>query len=107
MTPARRGTLALTILAVGFAVAGCEQLRDNYDKVTLGMTPKKVEEILGAPTYRSDDVWVWTSESPKNWTKISVAFEPDDEETAEARVAGKRWVDPEKPRTNEEIGHVP
>jgi hypothetical protein len=69
--------------------------------VSVGQTPQEVQKILGAPRYQFGGEWIYTTDAPRDLTKIAVYFGPD------KTVVGKSWENPEKPWENLREGQVP
>jgi outer membrane protein assembly factor BamE (lipoprotein component of BamABCDE complex) len=92
---------AAAVVALGLVLAGCQLSRDNYRAVTLGQSPEEVRQLLGAPRYQYDGEWDYTSDDPRDLTRVSIFFGPD------KKVVGKRWQNPEKPGENQHEGQVP
>ena len=101
-----RNRAAWVLLAVlaGLLVGGCRKARQQYEKVSPGMTPAEVREILGAPRYEFADEWVYTGASPSDLARVTVYFS---REGGESRVVGKSWRDPQRPSENHQEGQVP
>jgi outer membrane protein assembly factor BamE (lipoprotein component of BamABCDE complex) len=87
------GVLALA----GPVLVGCGPARARYDAVSLGMTAREVEEILGTPGYQFADEWVYTRPDPRDLTIVTLRFQ-------EGRVAEKAWRNPEKPEEDHHDG---
>ena len=93
--------LLAAAMVAGLAMAGCQLTRQSFQAVSLGQTPEEVQKILGAPRYQFGGEWVYTTENPRDLTKIAVYFGPD------KKVVGKSWENPEKPWENLREGQVP
>ena len=97
----RMGLLVAAAMLAGLALAGCQLTRQSFQAVSVGQTPQEVQKILGAPKYQFGDEWIYTSDDPRDLTKVAVYFGPD------KTVVGKSWESPEKPWENLREGRVP
>lgn len=100
---ANRRWILTAALAVGLAAlaAGCELTRQQYEAVSIGWTPGEVKKVMGEPRYRFEAQWIYTRQDPRDLTKVEIRFSED------GRVAGKAWLNPERPWENHREGDVP
>ncbi len=89
--------LVAVLALVGPILVGCGPARARYDAVSLGMTAREVEEILGTPGYQFADEWVYTRPDPRDLTIVTLRFQG-------GRVAEKAWRNPEKPEEDHHDG---
>ena len=97
----RTGWLLTAAMAAALILAGCQLTRQSFQSVSLGQAPDEVQKILGAPRYQFGGEWIYTTEDPRDLTKVAVYFGPDN------KVVGKSWENPEKPWENLREGQVP
>jgi len=90
----RTATWCLVAVLAAMFVGGCAKFtRQNYEMIQIGDDRARVEDVLGKPSQRGNDLWFYRNDKPYYNAKIH--FEDHQVSRKEWFDAENRWVQPE------------
>ncbi|MDK1031312.1 MAG: hypothetical protein QGD94_04840 [Planctomycetia bacterium] len=97
----RKAAVAVAVMVLVLA-AGCKEFnRQNYAAISTGMNQTEVLNILGEPTERFTNVFIYLEKNPMGNAEAHIYFD------ANGKVVGKTYEDPAKPQDNSREGIIP